>query len=122
MRSDEWADVPVALRDRAYFSATVESARVLQRSRDTINDFLTGSRGVLPDGQTALRTGSRAEFVRRIQSFMEGEGIIRKHGAVTDVASQKRLELIFDTQTRQARDFGAWKKGMDTDALDEFTA
>lgn len=122
LKSTEWAGVPVALRDRAYFSATVESVRVLQRGRDMINDFLTGVREILPNGEVALKAGSRQEFVKQMQSFMESEGMIRKHGGLSDVASQRRLELIFDTQTRQAQEYGTWKQGQDPDVLDEFPA
>lgn len=126
LKSAEWAEVPLALRERAYFSSTVESVRVLQRGKDAIGDFLSGALTKVtgPDGKerAALATGSRQQFVKEMQDFMRAEGIIRQHGGVTDVSSQRRLELIFDTQTRQAQDFGAWKQGQDPDVLDEFPA
>lgn len=126
LKSAAWAEVPLALRERAYFSSTVESVRVLQRGKDALGDFLSGARQAVigPDGveRMALATGSRQQFVKDMQEFMRAEGIIRQHGGVTDVASQRRLELIFDTQTRQAQDFGAWKQGQDPDVLDEFPA
>jgi hypothetical protein len=45
-------DVPVALRERAFFSSQVENIRFLQRGRDMIGDFLSGNKETLPDGQT----------------------------------------------------------------------
>jgi hypothetical protein len=122
LMSAEWRDVPVALRERAFFSSQVESARVLQRGRDGIADFLQSNRETLPDGQTALKTGSRADFVKQMQDFLKTEGIERTDGGLKDLAGEKRLGLIFDTQTRQANDYGYWREGQDADVLDAFPA
>ena len=71
LKTAGWQRVPVALRERAFFSSTIESARWLQAARDGIGDFLTGARETvtLPNqsGGTALRTGSRAEFVSKMR-------------------------------------------------------
>jgi hypothetical protein len=121
--TEEWRrTVPLALRDRAYFSSQVESLRVLQRGRDSVLDFLAGNRETLDNGAVALKTGSRADFVKQMQAFLEGEGIERTTGGLTDIASERRLGLIFDTQVRQAQDFGHWKQGQDPDVLDAFPA
>lgn len=122
LSSSEWSDVPVALRLRAFFSARVESVRFLQRAKDSLVDFLRGARAPVEPGVTALKTGSRADFVKRMQDFLSGEGIVRTTGDVRDITSERRLGLIFDVQTRQAQDFGYWKQGMDPDVLDEFPA
>src|SRR5690349_13700546 len=77
--SEQWSRVPVALRERGFFSSTVESTRFLQRGRDSINDFLTSAREeiTLPDGSktTALKIGSRADFVKQMQDFAYSEGM-----------------------------------------------
>jgi hypothetical protein len=122
LMSAEWRDVPVALRERAFFSSQVESIRFLQRGRDGIADFLQSNREVLPDGQSALKTGSRADFVKQAQDFLRGEGIERTTGELTDLAGERRLGLIFDTQVRQANDYGYWRQGQDADVLDAFPA
>lgn len=126
LNSEQWSAVPLALRERAFFSATVESTRFLQRARDSIGDFLSESREVLPNGQTALKTGSRAQFVRDMQQFAISEGLgpldPAAAGTIKDIRSQRRLELIFDTQTRQAQDYGYYKQGMDPAILAEFPA
>src|SRR2546430_6360369 len=75
MLSSEWQDVPAALRLRAFFSSQVENARFLQRARDSITDFLASNREELPDGQIALKTGSRAEFVDMMREFAQSEGM-----------------------------------------------
>jgi hypothetical protein len=43
-------------------------------------------------------------------------------GTIKDITSQRRLDLIFDTQTRQAQDYGYWRQGQDPDVLDAFPA
>jgi hypothetical protein len=122
LSSSEWADVPAALRQRAFFSSRVESARVLQRARDGITDFLQSNRETLHNGETALKAGSRSAFVDDMQSFLTGQGTTRTTGGLTDITSERRLGLIFDTQTRQANDYGYWREGQDPDVLDAFPA
>lgn len=122
LSSAEWRDVPVALRERAFFSSQVESIRFLQRGRDGITDFLKSNVEVLPDGQSALKTGGRADFVKQTQDFLKAEGVERSTGALTDLAGERRLGLIFDTQVRQANDYGYWRQGQDADVLDAFPA
>lgn len=126
LTSSQWRDVPLALRENAFFSSRVENARFLQRARDSINGFVAESRETLDNGQVALKTGSRAQFVRDMQQFAVAEGMgpvdPKDSGTIKDIRSQKRLELIFDTKTRQAHDYGYWKQGQDPDILDEFPA
>ena len=99
MLSAEWQDVPVALRERAFFSSQVESARFLQRAMDAIGDFLTGARETLPDGSTVLKTGSRAKFIEDMREFAVSEGIRpfdeSLAGGLRDVRSERRLARIF---------------------------
>jgi hypothetical protein len=123
----DWSDVPVALRERAFFSSRVESARFLQRGQDLIQDFLAGNREVLPDGQSALKMGGRARFVELMRelAIKEGMGDLvdpKDRGGLKDITSQKRLELIYDIQIKQAQGFGYRKQGMDPDVLDAYPA
>lgn len=126
MMSAEWQDVPVALRERAFFSSQVESVRFLQRGRDAIADFLQGNKETTESGERALKTGSRAQFVETMREFAlkEGMGPIDQAaaGGLRDITSERRLGLIFNTQTRQANDYGYWRQGMDPDVLNEFPA
>src|SRR5208283_2370678 len=66
--------------------------------------------------------GSRASFVKLMQDWLLKNGFEREEGGLTDITSESRLGLIFDTQTRQAEDFGYFKQGMDPDVLNEFPA
>ena len=126
LNSEQWATVPLGLRDRAFFSSTIESTRFLQRGRDALADFLHGNRETLENGKTVLKTGSRADFIKQLQDFAHSEGLgpvdPEDSGTLKDISSEKRLGLIFDTQTRSAADYGYWKQGMDPDVLDAFPA
>jgi hypothetical protein len=124
--SEAWSKVPVALRERAFFSSRVESARFLQRARDGVADYLTSAQETLESGETALKTGSRADFIKQLQDFALAEGLgpldPKEQGTIKDITSERRLGLIFDVQTRQANDFGYWQQGMDPDVLNAFPA
>jgi hypothetical protein len=120
--ASEWRDLPVELRENAFFSSRIESIRVLQRAQDLLGDFLAGNRKTLDDGQTMLATGSRSAFITQMQEFLQQEGVVRTTGDLQDITSESRLGLIFDIKSQQAQDFGYWKQGMDPDVLNEFPA
>lgn len=120
--SAQWSSLPTDLRERAFFSSRVESIRVLQRGRDAIGDFLASNREQLATGETVLKTGSRADFVKGMQDFLAAEGIERGEGGLRDITSEPRLGLIFDVNTRAAQDYGYWLQGQDQDILDEYPA
>jgi len=130
LSSAEWSTVPVELRERAVFSAHVENVKFLQRVRDSIGDFLSGSREeiVRDDGtmESAFKMGSRAQFVDRMREMAIAEGMgpldPKDAGTIKDITSEQRLGLIFDVQTQAATRFGDWKQGMNADVLDEFPA
>ncbi len=126
LNSEQWKTVPLALRERAFFSSTIENIRFLQRARDAIADFLSGARETLPTGEVALATGSRSEFVKQMSQFAIAEGMgpldPSQKGGLQDITSQTRLNLIFDINQQSSEDYGYWKQGMDPDVLDEFPA
>lgn len=118
MTSSEWNDVPAQLRARAFFSSRVENAQFLQEARDKIQDYLKNNR----DAAGALKTGGRSKFVNDMQAWLKQRGVVREGGGLTDITSQRRLGLIFNTQVAQAFGYGNWKAGMDPDVLNEFPA
>jgi len=128
--TEAWRKVPVGLRDRAFFSSRIESARFLQRGRGALGDFLQGATEevTLADGSvtTALKVGSRADFVKQMQDFAIGEGMgpldVEDMGGLKDITSERRLGLIYDVQTRSAQDYGYWQQGQDENVVDAFPA
>ena len=127
-----WAHVPVALRERAFFSSRVESARVLQSMKDGIEGWLLADKAVESHG--GLRFGGRAEFVANMReiAIREGLGVIDpetgeinpniRESDLTDIRSISRLQLIFDTQTEAAQEYGYFAQGQDPAILDVFPA
>jgi len=118
--------VPLAFREQSFWSSQIESVRFLQRAKNRITDFLAVKSEMLPNGEIALKVGGRADFIADMQKFAiaEGMGPIEPTdaGTLKDITSERRLGLIFDTQTRQAQDFGNWQQGMDPDVLDAYPA
>ena len=122
LSASEWSDLPVELRENAFFSANVESLRFLQSAQDSITDYLAANVKTLDDGQTLLATGSRAAFVDQMQRRLGIIGVERTDGGLTDITSERRLGLIFDIKTQQAGDYGYWRQGMNPAVLNEFPA
>lgn len=132
--SRAWSLRERELRQRAFFSAKVENARFLDRAQGAIFDFLAGTteKVVGPDNveRTALRVGGRADFVRQMREFMVAEGMVPAEEAfaginqddITDIRSEERLRLIFDTNVRQAYGFGDYAQGMKPAVLRRYPA
>lgn len=124
------ADLDVELRERAFFSARVESARVLQSMKDYTDDFLVGSR--MEGG--GLVAHSRAQFVADMREIAIREGLGKidpetgrisetiRESDLTDIRSLSRLQLIFDTVTESAQEYGYFEQGQDPAILDVFPA
>lgn len=128
--SAEISLLPVELRERAFFSAKVESARVLQSMKDYTDDFLATAR--MEGG--GLKAHSRAEFVADMRelAIREGLGVIDpatgrisdtiRESDLTDIRSFSRLQLVFDTVTESAQEYGYFEQGQDPAILDVFPA
>jgi hypothetical protein len=137
LSSKQWAAMPTQIRERAYFTANVESMKFLNRSKKMIKDYLSGAREMVttPDGRrvSALKKTGRADFVYEMQKLAKqtgmgnvlppGEDMSRDMITRTkDIASETRLNLIFDTQTQQAQSYGYYKQGQDPAILDAYPA
>lgn len=126
LSSKQWSRVPVALRERAVFSARVEDARFLSKSADFFGDFLRNTVETLPNGEKALKAGGRAQFVDQLQRYAVANGMApldpNQRGGLQDVTSESRLLLVVDTSVKAAEDYGYWKQGQDPDLLDAFPA
>lgn len=138
LNSEDWQGIPNDVREACFFSARVNSARVLNRFKGLILDYLQQNRETITreDGSTVtkLKVGSRADFVNELQQSLIEEGfgdplpagqargergVIRE---VKDIASNRRLGLIFDTQMRQGYSFGALKVSLDPEIEEAFPA
>lgn len=130
--STRWRLIDTALRERAFFSSTVESARVLQSMRDEIEGWLLADKAIESHG--GYRFGGRAEFVANMRELAIREGLGKidpetglispdiRESDLTDIRSIRRLELVFDTVVEAAQEFGYWQQGQDPAILAVFPA
>jgi hypothetical protein len=111
-----WQLVAPEIRDRAFFSATVEDERMLVAMQAKIQqriDLATQS----PSGVTM----DRSRFIAETQDDLRALGYVpdpAKAGTLQDISSAGRLGLIWDMQVKMAEGFARWKSGMDADLLD----
>jgi hypothetical protein len=131
---DLWRGFEKEVNQRSFFSANVENMRFLNRAKKFILDTLDlATKEVIdPDGKTVrmLSGGDRATFVRRMREFMIQESMVSgeeeffdvDQKEITDLRSENRLRLIYETNLRQAYGFGQWKQGQSPAILKRFPA
>jgi hypothetical protein len=123
LTSAQWKLVAIDIKQRAFFASRVTNAQWLQSSKNFLTDYLTAAREVLPNGEIALKAGSRAQFVVDMQEKARQMGIGQLgKTAITNVQNESRLKLIFDVNQKSAYDFANYKQGIDPDVLEAFPA
>lgn len=111
LSSAEWAEVPLALRERAFFSARINDAKTVQTMQDAIRQALSLENETFMDRSKFMAT------IRQAIGAEEGDT-----GDLQDIASRKRLGLIYDQNVEDAQEYGRWQAGNDPDLLDAFPA
>lgn len=114
LTSAQWAQMPAALRDRAFFSARVEQLRVVAEMQKKIQESLS----ILSSPDRAYM--DRSKFVADMRQFLGAAP--GDSGKLTDLSSRRRLELVYDWQKEDAREFARWNASQDPDLLDSFPA
>jgi hypothetical protein len=119
LSSAEWELESVEIRDRAFFSATVEDERILAEMQRRILQRVRLQRSKLADGSEGV-TMDRSRFIAEMQEELDRAGYRPepKHtGGLQDLSSAGRLGLIWDMQLAQAHGHAKWKTSMDPDIL-----
>lgn len=131
LRSADWAQMPLALRERAFFSAGVENIRALQ----SMQRELAGDLAMARDASGAWR--DRSSFIGKVRQMVGGlraeagglradlgdfNGPIGDPRSLTDLASRARAGLIYDMNIRSAHGYARWLTDNDPDILDAFPA
>lgn len=124
-----WRNKPLALRERAIFSAKVENAQFLQRSKKLLTQWQNNERSSEHGGMIMQ---GRKQFIEELKEFcyQEGMGRADKDGNLLplnehdlkDIRSARRLGLIFDTQIEQASSYADWVNGQDSTLLQWYPA
>ena len=131
MTTAEWRRMPVAVRLKSQFSATLTSVKAAKAITDYLTGYVRGDKAVNDLGQEYQVYQGRAEFVAQMRDIMieEGFGKVLHDGTLDpeihdndlrDLRGCRRLQLIFDTQTEQAASYAQWQEGQDPDILDIF--
>lgn len=112
MSSAEWERVAPAIREKCFFSARVNDAETLGKMRELIGKAV----------DTAKRNPSEAlvsqeKFISEMKSYLRGRGYAVDGTALTDIASRRRLSLIYKMNYDEAREFAKYSRGQDSDAL-----
>ena len=111
-KTADLARLEPAIRERAVFSATVTNAEFLDRIDRGITELLDGK-----TDQAALRTGLK-NVLRNIGYTQDAA----RAGTLEDLRSDRRLNLIIETNVEMARGYGQWTQGQQPDVLDEWPA
>lgn len=104
-----WDNVAANLRDRAFFSAKVEDARILHAARQMCAEVAEGRR-------------SPNEFRRDMRALLAKMGHPQGNGGLTDLYSQRRLDVLRETNVQQARGYAQHLEGTTEGALIAFPA
>lgn len=131
LRSEAWETVPAALRDRAVFSAGVESVRWLSEIDNGIKDIVARAQETNAKGETYFKT-DRAKLVADLRQLGQRIGIPhpdgdRKDGKIRendlkDPLSIRRLKLITNTQLAMAQGYGDYLASQDPTVLEQWPA
>jgi hypothetical protein len=112
LSSRELARLPAELRERAMFSARTANAGYLQDINDWTKDLVDGN---LDQATMRLRMKEKLQALG-YQPDPE------KRGGIEDLSSDRRLNLIIETNAEQARGYGYWMQGQDPAVLEAFPA
>lgn len=117
--------LPADIRERAFFSARVVNADILQQAYDLITRGVSGgprdAAGNDAPGSSVNMATFRAQMKNYLQSidYRPESG---SEGTLTDLSSEKRLELIWKTNVQMAQGYGAYVQQQDPDSLDAYPA
>jgi hypothetical protein len=115
LRTAEWREVAIGLRERAQFSAGVTSMDVMRSIQGLLEEWVTLGRD--NPGQAFMDQSKFVADMRAVLGAAPGDS-----KDLTDITSRRRLEMIYDIQTRDAMEFGRWKAGQDPVLLDMWPA
>ncbi|MBP7431534.1 MAG: hypothetical protein KBC05_19015 [Candidatus Hydrogenedentes bacterium] len=125
MNTRNWSDVPLGLRERALFSAKVESARLLSEMKTKLHGAVDGGFVDQPDGQggTVRVLMDKGRFISDMRKTALDLGLgPTGPRRVEDITTDTRLGLIYDQNVQAAYGYADRKVGLDPDLIDEFPA
>ncbi len=111
-RTADFAKLKSSIKERAMFSATVDSVDLLQKYDDLVNGILTGKVGEA-EGRVQIK---------ELLGDMGYEPDPEHRGGLQDLSSTPRINLALETNVDVARGYGWFTQGQDPLVLDAFPA
>lgn len=115
----EWSGVQAGLRDRAFFMAQVEDARILHAARQGVADMLESGKS-----QSEVRRD-----IRRVLSdigYDPDKGVQQgdpsRRGTIKDLLTERRLDVMIETNVGLARGYADHLRATTEGALRAFPA
>lgn len=103
--SKEWGNIPLEIRERAFFTATVGNVKVLSEMKSRISAAINQVRdsgGVMDKGR----------FVAEMKEYLSSQGYALGGTSVRDITSNRRLSLIYDMNVEEAKEFARYKNDL----------
>jgi len=107
--TEGWSKIQAGLRDRAFFSATVEDVRILHAMRKNVYDVINSGK-------------SPSEVRRDLRQYLQGIGHPQGDGGLKDLYSKKRLDVMVKTNADQARGYATHLRATTAGAIMAFPA
>ena len=123
----EMQALPLALRERAFWSARLESAHLAQGMLDMLKKATSLERHTVErQGKQVQLVMSRDLFIREARKMIAASdyklGDPAWEGTLLDHRSAQRLGLIYDFNTRQASEYARFMEGQKEGALQAYPA
>jgi len=112
MSSAEWEKIAPQIRDQAFFSARVEEMRILEQLQGKLTALIRNEL-------------DPSEFRRDMRDFLAQIGYSpddEDEGTIKDLRTQRRLDIIYQTNVKMARGFKQWRQFTTDAALEEYPA
>ena len=124
--SSDWLrDVPTALRERAFFSARVTNAQLLQGLKSKVATILKPETKLREDGTPYTAGLDLATARLEIKQLLDSIGYQpadEDHGTIKDLRSDHRINLQLKQNVESAQGHGNWLQGQEPDVIDAFPA
>ena len=123
LRTAEWADIPLALREAGQFSAGVDWADFVTTSQSKLLGAISMRKEQVARGEAYV---TRSSFIGDMRALVfsagKAKGASQDPSDLTDLASRARLGLIFDMQTQSAVGHVRWRFEQRPAVLNAFPA
>jgi hypothetical protein len=125
LTSADWMQVPVALREKALFSARVSNASFLSEMGKVVDEVLRPRTVTREDGTVATEGMNPATARLRLKEKLDELGYhpaTEDAGTIKDLRSDQRLDLIVRTNAEMQQGYGQWLQGQASGVLEAWPA